>query len=269
MLLMIVEGCLYFSRPTSLVVTTTVSSRAPGVAGAWWSLVRHVCGAILVGGVLQSIPRHLGAHLGDAGREGEGVGEMLRRGMEKLKGEISGVGELPSLPLTPCGEKTYEVNEVEESTAKEALQGGEKDQEKQEKEKQRGVKRDLGFWGSGAQGTSAHGDREIKCIGVAEGEPLPKDARGSGTLPQGGAKLSPSPTDSHQEKRRRKSSHGTYADAVQGRGHSEAGNESPVFVDEPGGAVGYSYGQGLPGAGGGRRTGGAGAGGGTRKAYIH
>ncbi|RPB27805.1 hypothetical protein L211DRAFT_865288 [Terfezia boudieri ATCC MYA-4762] len=397
-ILFMFQGNLYLSHPASLTTTITVPTTSPNVAGAWWNLIRYMCGAILVGGLLQSIPRHLG----NAGREGGGVGEMLRRGIEKLKEEVGGVGELPSLPLTPCGVKVYEVEEVEQSAMEEVL-GVKKDQEKegqekekdqgkrdhekrdhekrdhekrdqenkdqekkdqekkdqenkdqenkdqekkdqeirkekekenvqekkedqvkdhekmdkekekvqekkedqekekvqeqeqekekekeevqekeeeqekeqeQEKEKEkteeqhRGVKRDSGFWDYDTQGTSAQGHRKMECVGAGEGGPLLKDTMGLGILPGGSVKLSSSSTDiPHQEKRRRRSSHGAYAEVAQGNGNSEAWDESLVFTDKPGRATGrsYSFGHGLPGAGGGRRIGD----GGTRKAYIH
>jgi len=204
-------------------------------------------------------------HLGDAGMEGEGVGEMLRRGMETLKEEVCGVEDLPSLPLTPCGVKICEIEKVEQGTVEEAL-SGEKDQEKEKgQEQHRGVKRDSGFGDYGIQRTGAQGRSEMEHVGAGEGG---RDTKGAGTLPGGRVQLSSSSTGiPHQEKRRERISHGTYAEAVQNKGHPEDWDDNAVVVDEPGGAAGttYSYGQGLPGAGGGRR----GVDSGTRKAYIH
>lgn len=217
-----------------------------------------------MGTVLERISRHSG----DVGEERERAREMLRRGMEAVKGEVGEMGDLPSLPSTPYGEKTYEVGEVEQSTVEEALGGRKNNQEmgmEKEKEKQRGVKRDSGFWGDDNQETGTPRPPDIEHGGAGEGVPLRKSVRRVGVLPEGRVKLSSLSTDPHQEKRRRRGSHGTYADVLQGKGHPETGDESPVFVDEPGRATGYSYGQGLPGAGGGR----SGEGGGTKKAYIH
>ncbi|KAF8431719.1 hypothetical protein BGX38DRAFT_286294 [Terfezia claveryi] len=80
-ILFMFQGSLYLSHPASLTTTITVPTTSPNVAGAWWNLMRYVCGAILVGGVLQSIPRHLG----NAGRESGGVGEMTRTNRTRRK----------------------------------------------------------------------------------------------------------------------------------------------------------------------------------------
>ena len=204
-----VDGSLYLYHLTTPTVTTITPTTSPDVSQACWSLVKHVCGSILVGGLLQSIPRHLGTHLGDVGRAGDGVGELLRKGMETLKEDVGDVGELLSATLTPRRARIYEIEEVEQGTLEKALGTEKEDQEKEkedqerekEQEQHRGVKKDSRFWDYDTQGTHAQGNPKMERVGgTGEG----------GSLPTGGRVQLSSPTADapHQEKRRR-SSHGT------------------------------------------------------------